>query len=560
MYPIDLTTYFPELASIPQADLASARSMLVQWLEPYFADTDMSYGSVMGDRGITPLSAALAAMNIALGRVMSDMIPGNVAAGTIYSCDFVSKFLGNFGVYDLSPVASAGVVRMIFSADLSPGTTLNIDSAVMFQFGSFVYRVAAPATVLPSGSDTSLGSPLRQLTASSWAVDLNVTGVNPGSVAIGTAGASNVTPANLISITAATPLTASVTPASLVALAKLTQRSVLTANATPAGLESFVLDRISGGLSADVITPGDGEFAAAGGNAPTSWNSPDVVMFYRSATEMTPVTQDFVLTWDPTIGPFVTGTSGARKGAYAGEVPFLYPPDKITALSWAPDSSVDISPYVGFRTTGARGSIDEAYRMIVEYVPSASGLGNAVVGTGVSPMTATFSVTYLCDPTAKHVSSILSAREFKPVGYALKVVRPVTAWIDTAEIHYVRSPGTSMNLEQARQEISAYLNGCHSPQNLSESHIVDAMRWAGAAKVNSINLTARLSQTAADLERRTDGITTSVVASIDQVELSPSSRSLITESYSFGTQYFPFTSRTRRYSIDPAVIVFKEDA
>ena len=117
-----------------------------------------------------------------------------------------------------------------------------------------------------------------------------------------------------------------------------------------------------------------------------------------------------------------------------------------------------------------------------------------------------------------------------------------------------------MNLEQARQEISAYLNGCHSPQNLSESHIVDAMRWAGAAKVNSINLTARLSQTAADLERRTDGITTSVVASIDQVELSPSSRSLITESYSFGTQYFPFTSRTRRYSIDPAVIVFKEDA
>ena len=533
MYPIDLTSYFPELASIPQADLEAARSRMVQWLNPYFPDTDMAPGSVLGDRGISPVSAALAGLEAALSRFASDLIPENVAAGIQYSCPFISKFLGNFGVYDLKSPMSSGIVRLTFSADLQ--TALALDSSLMFQFETFTFRLAGPITITPAGTYT--GIPLRPVTANSWSADVRVTGVDPGTVAAGVSGATSLLVPNLVSAITVTPLTAVVTPASLSSLAKLTQRTALSANASPAGLEGFVLDRFAGALSADAIVPSDPEFANAGGSTTNGWKAPETVLYVRSTSEMSEMSQTFNLTWD------------AALQVYAGTIPFLYPPDKIVTFAYAPDLALDIADYTTITSDGPAGWVGEIFHASVALVPGVGG-ANAIVGSvdGEGVMTAAFSVTYLYDSEPKQVDSVLNSRDYKPIGLSILTKRHVTAWIEDMEIHYVRSPGVTMNLEQARTEIANYLNTAHYPENVSESHIVDAMRWAGAAKVNLITAAASVSRTATDLPP---------YGTCPSVYLDGTDRSLIEENIDLDN--FPFTIRSRRYRIDPSVIVFRED-
>lgn len=528
MYPIDLTTYFPELETIPQEDRDSARARLVAWLSPYFADTDMAPGSVLGDRGIAPISAALAAMEVALGRVMSDMIPENVAAGTMYNCDFISKFLANFGVYDLTPMESSGIIRLTFTSDILNAITL--DPSVMFQFGPSVFKVRQTTLVYPSSSAES--TRLRPSTSASWAVDVVVTGVAPGVVAAGTSGAISVSLPNLSSVSAVTSLAPVSTPDSLVSLAKLTQRASTSGNSTPAGMEGFIGDKIKNTRSADVIVAGDPEFVNSGGTISAGWQKPEAVLFFRSTDEMQTVTQTFDVAWD----------SGSD--SFSGELPLLYPPEKILSLSPSSDLSVDLMPDAEFSTEGTPGSYAEVYSVSIPQVPGLVGF----IGSD-NNQHASLSITYLCDPAVKQAWELMSAERNRPVGVDVKVMRPVTAWVSEMTVHYVKKTGVTMNLTQARSEIASYINECCSPENLSESHIVDSMRWAGASKVNSIVIRSRVSRTAADLLSLS-----AVNASLDGAD-----RSLVDETTDLGGSGFPFTIRTRRFMISPDIIVFRED-
>ena len=129
---IKITDYLPAIDEIGEDTLADARQRILDYLhtKEEFKTVDMRPNSVFGDLVLSPLSHILAAFETGTSRMFSDLDLSNVAAGTIYNCDFVKKYLDNFGQGQVYEYPSTGVVQLQFS---SPDPKL-VDAGSKFLF------------------------------------------------------------------------------------------------------------------------------------------------------------------------------------------------------------------------------------------------------------------------------------------------------------------------------------------------------------------------------------------------------------------------------------------
>lgn len=122
----------PAIEELEANDILEVRDRLVTYLKtnPEFRDIDMRPNSVIGDLIMSPLSHIMAALEIGMNRITSDIDLANISQGTIYNCDFVKNYLDNFGQGQVYEYPSTGIVQLTYG---DPTTKL-LDYGTKFMF------------------------------------------------------------------------------------------------------------------------------------------------------------------------------------------------------------------------------------------------------------------------------------------------------------------------------------------------------------------------------------------------------------------------------------------
>jgi hypothetical protein len=573
--------YYPDLGEISTADMATARAFVVTTLQPYFVGVDLSPGTVTGDGVISPLAAGLAAAAVANDRLMSDLNLENVAAGLIYSCNFVQKYLGNFAVYDVENMRGTGLVRLTFSTS----STTTVQSTARFKFGGtseFNLRLSDAytqyITILAAGSahtgaaDTYV---LAQTSYTTWAVDVPLEGVVTDAIARGTNGTATEVADTLIGIAAATDFLPGVPSATLPDLARFA-RSMATSltSGNRAGTRSLVLRNWPETRMVSPIITGDAEMQRTVAGGAMILQQPAMDIFIRSARDQQVETQTVRLNYAEVADG--DGTSNR----FRGYVNFLHRPSKILSVEWAGGAGyIDTTTwYTRTSRVDLHGSLHCGSRfeeLYVDVEPTIDVVTNMPViqmsdDIEMSPpqLFAMFTITYEADPLLEMMSSVLEARDNTPAGVDVIVKGGPVVDVEAMTIRYTKKKGTRTLLAAARENIVEYMRTAGYPDVFSQTAIIDIMRYAGADRTVSIECTGHVSATPAtkrfpyslqpygpDLLVDWD-VYSSAVAPLDVTNVDGVVPNTIVSD--IGGEAWASTNRTVRYRVSPENITFVE--
>lgn len=575
MYDLDfIAEYFPELGELSPTQLASARTRIVNWLQAYFPDIDMSPGTVYGDQFVSSAAGFLAAFETGQGRFMSDLDLQNPANNIIYSCRFVAGYLGNWGVYDTATLSSTGLVRLVFSQNAD--VTLN--KSIKFTFGTadiFYLRPTSAVSgdlrirqtgVIPNPDLNEVA--LVQTGDNTYAVDVPVIGQMTGTVTRGIAGQSTILPTGLVSIIAAVDFDSGLPPQGLPDLARRTRVIAYAASSgSRSGTRAFVCQQWPETAIVSPILTGDREMQRAPASSAMILQQPQIDLYYRSIRDAQQETQYFNVPYDPVLQRF------------RGPVGFLHRPGVVELLFWAGDPTLVLNPTLYSQITrsdlpGSTGCGTRYEQFWFDLDPPRDTSGIIKIArqndADGNPY-ATFGVTYRADPLLESVSLMMESSENAPAGVSMLVKNGPLIHIKGLWVYYRRTPGVTMLLDGAAAEIASYINASGYPDLFSEASMVDSMRVAGAARVESFVYDAVLEVTPAqrrfapEYDPSTDNdwsndLNSVLAPSIAMTELAEltTDRVVAMQNADNIEEAYAVTARTVRFYIDPDTIYFQE--
>ena len=274
MSDIKLTDYLPDATTIDEATLAEVRERIAKYLENEFSESiDTGPNSVFGDLVLSPLSYMVASFEIAASRIFSDIDLANVASGTVYNCDFVQKYLENFGLSQRNSTKTTGVVQITFD---SPGT-YNIDAGAAISFstpdGDFVFEMSGVTdelvirSDLESGEETGSLRQLNKLSDTEYVVSIPVEGIAGVKINKNDTAKSNITIGAISSIVAIADFDPGVLPENVMELANKSRNTYYAASlASRNGTLSFLLQTYPELQGVSPVVSGDNEMLRGGNN------------------------------------------------------------------------------------------------------------------------------------------------------------------------------------------------------------------------------------------------------------------------------------------------------
>lgn len=479
-------TYYPELQELTAAQLLDSRQQLEQQLRLQFPDLDMRPNSVFGDLWLTPAAQHLAALNIAQQRFKSDLNLENVAGGVIWDCEFVEKYLQNFGQVDTLVVQSYGTLRLVFNSS----DPLTIDRQLVLAppaGGTYYLRLPqdGPLYVLSPDTAWTAGRNEVRLVASeggSWIADVGVQGEYEGPTAptAGQAFSTTLVVPGLVSANVIADFSLGLADTRLSQLAKRTRETIYSATpSSKGGIRSFFARSFPDAVGVSALSEGDPAMAR------TVDNAVDVVARGRLDLPDQLVVQ---MVRDPAVG---------ATGVWWAELSLPAQPIIIDSISLPgqPDFQLDpLTIRVYTQSTdpteapGLTACRSPAERLWVTIDDPHDGLGDSMIDFEVvgGEDLATFSVGYRQDPDFSDINNLLTSDDVHPLGLSMLVKQPPVIQIQSLTINYRRRPGTTVRLTQARAEIEQYVNTLMWPDVLSEGRIVDSLFYAGAADVQTV--------------------------------------------------------------------------
>lgn len=507
------TEYFPDIESeLTDAQIATAREQVVQSLQPVMPDVDLSPGTPTGDFIVTPLAVYRAASGVAHDRLMSDLNLANVADGTIYSCDFVSAYLGNFAVYDVENLKATGLVRLTYS---SPDSR-TIPKTVRYRFssdGDWLIRLTDPdateVNILSAGSSHSGAADtyvLAQTSSTTWAVDIPVYGTLSSTIAAGASGTATEVPDELVGISAAIEFLAGVPSASLSDLAAMARKSAFSVTSGSRSATKAMVYRNwpESNMVSPVVT-GDAEMQRIAAGSAMALTAPAVDLYFRSARDMQEETQNIRL-------DYVQPTAGGTK-VFRGKLPLLHRPSRITSIEWSGSTAESLVDELTIYSRSSRsdlyGSLHCGTRyedLYVEITPSVDESDTPLIPrlSESGAQYAIFTVTYEADPLLETVSSLLESPDYRPPGVDVLVKSGPLSVIDEMEITYAKTDGVNMTLSVARENIVELLRTSGYPDSLRITDIYDIMRNAGAGQVIEVSVSGYFQVSPADRRFNSD--------------------------------------------------------
>jgi len=144
----------PLVREISPAYIQNVRERLAAYIKSQVPSADTDPNTPFGDLMLTPLATTVASLEIAAGRMFSDLDLENVAQNKIYNCDFVRKFLRNFAVVERNKLTARGIVRLALDKDfvdtnLAKGPVW-LDRGIQYVFGRsniFTANLAFPGHI-----------------------------------------------------------------------------------------------------------------------------------------------------------------------------------------------------------------------------------------------------------------------------------------------------------------------------------------------------------------------------------------------------------------------------
>lgn len=493
-----LEDYLPAAADVTPEMAAAVRSRLASlWLlQDPSADTGPN--TVIGDRVLTPAAFAFAAVEEAMRRFMSDLDPDNVARGIIYNCDFVERFLANFGVYALPDVAGTGVVRLTFDTNIG-SNPVELDRGLRFRTATGEPELTmflpqeGPLELVPAGGVLAGEGNKKRLTEVGrdlFVVDIPVTTEETVEIEAGTELEMTALPENLVSAVCLTDIVNTAPSQSLAVLAGKTRDTVYAASPGQlGGLRRFVAQALPGSKLVFATGPGDDEMLRGVTNA-LGITVPAADVFVRGASAFLEETQLIWLDYD--------GVNERFTGRwYPVSTPLLmrsilWEGNEAMTLDttvWGRSSDEDRAPLLTAAGTGLEDywitiDLNGSEEIDVETDPSR--------GTG-----AWFLVTYLADPGVEPVRDLLMSPDNRPIGVDVLVKPPVLVRVSDLTVSYRRRHGQSLRLSTARSEIVAHVNGCGWPDRMTTAPWIDSMYYGGASAVE-FSVAAEVVWTVAD--------------------------------------------------------------
>lgn len=267
MNDVKITNYLPDVAEMSPETLEDARNRIKTYLTAEFGDSiDMAPNSVFGDLILNPVAHLVAGFEIAASRLFSDIDLTNVSEGTVYNCEFVQKYLENFGLSQRLEFPSTGVVRLTFT---KPGSyTLDARSSLLFSLNNvdYVFKFSeiddyvTIASSVEGAEETASKRKLIKISENEYVVNMPVKGAAGVAIPKGAEGSSNISIANLKSIRSVIDFDPGVLPENVMELANKAQTTYYASSLTNrTGCLSFLLQTFPELQGVSPVLSGDAE-------------------------------------------------------------------------------------------------------------------------------------------------------------------------------------------------------------------------------------------------------------------------------------------------------------
>jgi len=372
------------------------------------------------------------------------------------------------------------------------------DIVFLFNTSDFRPRVNETALTILAAGDTTTGPDvyeLSQTSASTWAVDIPVTGPAQSGVLRGSNGLTSITIPNLISATAVADFASGVPAATLVELAQTARKVAWAYNAaTRGGMTSMIYRNWPDSKMVSVAVTGDAELVRIPSTGPTITQAPALDVYYRSPHDMQTERQTIRLEYLACTDNTVSTTR------FRGSAPFLGRPAKLVSVEWAGTtaeslitSSTLYSWVPGQLVSDDIGTTAEEFFLnVVPVMNNITGLPEIPLLQDNVGQYAFFTVTYLYDPGFAAVSQQLTHPDNAPVGISLKVKAGPLVDVTALQVEFSRSPGIKVLTDSAASAISSdSLSGY--PEAFRPTQVYDRMKQAGAGRVRGTTCAAVVS-------------------------------------------------------------------
>lgn len=498
-----ITTYMPDYAELQQTAVYDARTRLSNYIQVKFSDVDVTPNTVVGDLIVSPQAYTLAAIEEGLSRFMSDLNLGNLAANTVFNCDFARTWVKNFVNEDTVSLRASGVVRLEFSKNehvvLDRGTQFRFNNTSIF---TIYLPNNGPFLIYPVGSTVPAGingTALHDTGSGSFVCDVPVIGETgsitdtttaadeePDTVTAGLAGEITFLPDNLTAISALTDFDPGYVAFTLSQLAKQAQTTVYSASLnTRTGAIRYVQEICPFVESVSALHNGDREMLRAFHNDYGAASGCMDVYVRTKSYEFTEVQS-------------VRLVLNADETAFEGDWDYVGQPYHIESITHANTPTVANIPNITITSTNDKGLgalaaytvheklhisipniLDENEDSIYNPQPDINGA-----------MSTTFTVTYQTDPIFRAVQQALTNSDNIAINTDVLVKGFTPVIIRSFEVEYVRDAGVVPTLTEAQDQIKAYLGGLGYPDAYSDAVVAKIMGEAGVKYVKNINVAA----------------------------------------------------------------------
>lgn len=493
-----VTTYVPSPAELDPTSVANYRNVVSAWFAQDDKTLDTRPGSVFGDLAVTPLARFLAALDKGVENVQSDFLLENIANGTIYNCDFVSKYLKNFVPDDPESNRVYGILRLVFSVD----QTVSIDTGTVFfsQNGdSFVTQVynEGPIRILKVGSVATAGSNdfvLHQTSQTRFFVDIPVIGDTTTPITKNSVFTLSDQIPNITSVTAIVDFNEAVELEGLPAKAR---RAAGTYHAitfsTRAGVTRSLQREFPELVNVSPTLPGDTEMVRSSDNG-YGVSVPCVDIFVKSLYYGSTFKQVYKLPYDSANDCFFSSLETAHV------------PLKFTKAIFTGDDNVDLTMTTFSRSTrstspklSASFSDSNEYWVKIDMPRDDNGLPIIPLSTDEddNPFQY-FEIEYLTDPIYRSVKDFVMSEDNRPINTDINVRLCTPVLFDEFSVHYKRKKGVALDKATANKEIYDTFFSTSYTNQYSDSKIIDTMFYVGASSVESIEGIANAHVSATD--------------------------------------------------------------
>ena len=487
-----ISTYVPAFVELTAEEVSDCRERLSVLFSSMFPDIDTAPNTVTGDLILTPQAYQIAALEKGMDRFMSDLDLSNVANGTIYNCDFVSRYLNNFAVANEYELRSSGVVRLVFTEDQQ----YLLDRGQQFRISDRIFSIYlpnnGPFTIYPVGTDVPPGENGVTLVDggdSSYFADVPVVGHDSSDVEIDAGVPVELSGDPIQYLGAANtliPFNKGVENNSLESLAERTRNTIYSASLnTRNGAIRYVKAACPFVDSVYAIVTGDPEMLRGFNALGAAEGCMDV--YVRSKSYAFQEVQTVRLYYDDT------------KEAFEGEFHYTGQPYYIDSISQVGLNSITYRNIkhtitaVNEAELGARGSYTKAEKLFItipDQVVAGESLFQSHVDSTTGKRYADFVVTYHTDPLLPSIAATLHNTDYTPVNVSLQARGFIPVIIKKFNVRYVRKDGVVPDLVTAEQDIRNYIDGLGAPDAYADSEISRIMGEAGVKYMAGIDVYA----------------------------------------------------------------------